>query len=128
MKRTLILLFAAILGLSATGQSVSEKKSPIGKWTFDAPSAPEGFTTGTIEVAMKDSKFTVMMAFTSNSEYKLPGENVKFENETLAFGIYMQGEEITINLKMEELDKMNGRAVYSGGEVMLMLAREKKKE
>jgi hypothetical protein len=65
--------------------------------------------------------------FTGN-EGKLSGEKVKFENDTLAFSVYIENENVGIKLKLNDKTKMSGKAVYSGGEVLLTLTRETKKK
>jgi len=120
----LIMVVAVVSSLSAQKAKVTYE--PKGKWLFEAPYAPEGFTSGTIEVGNAENKLTVMMAFTGN-EAKMPLENVKFVNDTLTASLALEGESISISLKFEEADKMAGKAVYSQGEVPLTMTREKKK-
>ena len=126
MKRTAILLFLAAVCMSLSGQASSSAKDPVGKWKFDAPYAPEGFTTGTVEIKFAEEKYSVTLMFSSNAEYILPCDKVKFEKETLTFNLYLDTEDIAFTLKFDEADKMSGKAVHSGGEVPLTLTREKK--
>jgi len=60
-----IIAFIMLFGLSIcvlSAQTVKMKKDPVGKWTFDAPYAPYGYTTitgmavyseGTVPYTMK---------------------------------------------------------------------------
>ena len=52
MKRIYLLSLLIIVGISAvSAQNTNFTKDPVGKWVFEAPYAPEGFTAGIIEVA-----------------------------------------------------------------------------
>jgi len=100
---------------------------PIGTWKFEAPYAPEGYTSGTIVVGMAENKYNSTMVFTG-SDYKLTGEKVKFEKDTVSFTIYIEGEDINVTLKMENGTKMAGKAVYSEGEVPLTMTKTVEKK
>lgn len=128
MKKLFLLL--AVFSLTASlsfSQNSKTVKDPAGQWTFSAPYAPEGYTSGTVTVTFAEKKYGASMAFTG-LEYKFTGENVKFANDTLAFSIYIEGETINVTLKMEDALKMTGAAVYSGGSVPLTLAKEVKEK
>jgi hypothetical protein len=115
------LIVISLLTVSASAQSGNtHKNNPVGTWKFDAPYAPEGYTTGTIVVGFAEQKSTTTMSFTG-SEYKLSGENVKTPNDSVMFSIYLEGQDIKVILKMETETKMTGKAVYSEGEVPLTL-------
>jgi hypothetical protein len=122
MKKNLFaFIVISIFIVTATAQSGNtHKNNPLGTWKFDAPYAPEGYTTGTIVVGFAEQKTTTTMSF-SGSEYKLPGENVKTPNDSIMFSIYLEGQDIKVVLKMETETKMTGKAVYSEGEVPLIL-------
>jgi hypothetical protein len=129
MKRVFFILVMAVAVLSAiNGQDQKAKVTyePKGKWLFEAPYAPEGFTAGTIEIGNAEKKLTAVIAFTGN-ENQIPLENVKFANDTLSCGINLEGSYISILLKFDEADKMSGKAVTPDGELPLALVREKKK-
>jgi hypothetical protein len=96
--------------------------SAVGSWKFDAPYAPEGYTTGTIVVGFAEQKFTTTMSFTG-TEYKIPGENVKTPGDSVLFSVYLEGQDIKVMLKLESGTKMSGKAVYSEGEVPLTLTK-----
>jgi hypothetical protein len=115
----LVISFFAVVTVS--GQS-NGKKVADGTWKFEAPYAPEGFTTGTIVVGKAENKPTATMSFTG-SEYKLPGESVKTSNDSLFFSIYLEGEDIQVKLKLESDTKMTGKASYSQGDVPLTLSK-----
>jgi hypothetical protein len=127
MKRTLIMLVMAVVVLSSLNAQKSKSSyEPKGKWLFEAPYAPEGFTSGSIEIGTAEKKLTAIMAFTGN-ENLIPLENVKFANDSLSCGINIEGSYIAISLKFDEADKMSGKAVTPDGELPLTMVREKKK-
>jgi len=127
MKIFTSFLILFIFFVNVSGQAGTAKTDPAGKWKFEAPYAPEGYTSGIIEVGFADKKYTSNIMFTG-SEYKLTAEKTKFENDSLAFVIYIEYENITIGLKMEDMNKMTGKAVYSEGEIPLTLTRVVEKE
>ena len=117
-----ILLFIYSL-ITVSAQSVKEKKDPVGQWKFDAPFAPEGYTSGKIDVSYTENKFSSAITFTG-SDYKIPGEKVRVEKDTISFLIFVEGTDVTITLKMENDTIMAGKAVYSEGEIPLTLIRD----
>lgn len=128
MNKAFFISLLLLTGISVTSAQFSElKRDPVGKWLFEASYAPEGFTVGTIDVSPVEKEFKVTMVFTANG-YTLSGEKVRFGNDSLLFSIYMEGEDIAIKLRFDEANKMSGRAVYTEGEVPLLLTREMKKD
>jgi hypothetical protein len=122
-KNFFVLIVITLFIVSASAQSgKTSKTNPVGTWKFDAPYAPEGYTSGTIVVGFAEQKTTATMSF-AGSEYKLPGENVKTPNDSILFSIYLEGQDIKVMLKMETETKMSGKAVYSEGEVPLTLSK-----
>jgi len=123
MKKPLILTLLIVFSLHVlTAQGTRIKKDPVGTWKFEAPYAPEEYTSGTITVGIADKKYNASMSFTGN-EYKIPGEKVKFENDTLYFSIYVETENVAVSLKIVDATNMAGKAVYSEGEVPLTLTK-----
>ena len=52
-----ILAVSIMLALSVIylcGQAKPVKKDPSGKWKFEAPYAPEGYTTGTMDFSLAE--------------------------------------------------------------------------
>jgi len=103
-------------------QSNPAKINPVGTWKFDAPYAPEGYSSGKIIVGLTDQKHTTTMSFTG-SEDKLSGENVKALNDSVLFSIFVEGQDVKVMLKLENDTIMSGKAVYSEGEVPLFLTK-----
>ncbi len=114
-----ILLFTVI---SVNGQNNTKKNSPMGSWKFDAPYAPEGYTSGIITVGFENQKNTTSMSF-EGSDYKIPGENVKSSSDSLIFSVYIENQDVKVLLKIENEAKMSGKAIYSEGEVPLTLTK-----
>lgn len=116
----LILVFA---GLTASAQTTQKKINPVGSWKFDAPYAPEGYTTGTIIIGLQEKAHTASISFTG-SDYKIPGEKVRVEGDSLKFDVYLDGATISILMKMESESAMTGKALSPDGEIPLTLKRE----
>jgi DNA topoisomerase VI subunit A len=116
----MLLLFSASI---ISAQSSADKKSPLGKWKFEAPYAPEGFTTGIIEVSFADNKYSSAISF-AGSDYIIPGDKTKIENDTVSFVVIVEGNEVAVTLKAENNAKMTGKAIYSEGEIPLTLTKD----
>jgi len=124
MKKILYpLIIISLFTISAVAQQGNKQNGKFfGTWKFDAPYAPEGYQSGTIVVAAEEKKPVATMSFTGN-EYKIPGEKVIANNDSVNFSIYLEGQDIKVLLKVENESKMSGKAVYSEGEVPLILTK-----
>jgi len=120
-KATILIMFLFAVITVSSGQTV-KKIDPVGTWKFDAPYAPEGYTSGTIVIGLAENKHTATMSF-AGSEYKFSGENVKVENDTVSFSIFLEGQDIKVSIKGDADAKLVGKAVYSEGEVPLTLTK-----
>jgi len=128
MKKVISFILIVFTGISViSAQSVKEKKDPVGQWKFEAPYAPEGYTSGIIEVGFAEEKYSASIML-PGIEYKFPGEEVKFSNDSLLFIINLEGEYVSLKLKLEDNTKMSGRAYYSEGEIPVTLTKEIIKE
>jgi hypothetical protein len=116
----LVITFLSVVAVS--GQNSAKKTNPVGTWKFEAPYAPEGYTSGTIAVGLDEQKYSTTMVFTG-SEYKLTGEKVKVANDSVSFSIYLEGQDIKVMLKIENETKMSGKAIYTEGVVPLTLTK-----
>lgn len=114
-----ILLFVS--ALTVTGQQTGN--DAVGTWKFEAPYAPEGYNSGIILVSNTDNKLTASIGLTG-SDYKFPGQKVRFENGQLLFSVYIEDAEISIILKMESNAKMSGNAMTPDGPIPVTLVRE----
>ena len=123
MKKIILSLLFLALSLSFLGaQNIQAKRNPVGSWKFEAPYAPEGYTSGIITVGLEEQKYTASMAFTG-SEFVHTGEQVKAVNDSILFSVNVEGQDVQVMLKIEGETKMDGKAVYSDGEVPLTLAK-----
>jgi hypothetical protein len=116
----MLLLFSASI---ISAQSSADKKSPLGKWKFEAPYAPEGYTSGIIEFSFSEKKYAAAISFTG-SDYIIPGDKTKIENDTVSFVVIVEGNEVAVTLKAENNAKMTGKAIYSEGEIPLTLTKD----
>jgi hypothetical protein len=122
--RILSLLMISLLTVcTLSGQTTGKKNNPVGKWKFEAPYAPEGFTSGTIDINLAENKYSTSISFTG-SDYKIPGDKTKVEENAVSFTVIVEGNEVAISLKTEDEKKMTGKAVYSEGEIPLTLTRD----
>lgn len=124
MKRKTLTLLAILLltVIAVNGQDNSKKNNPVGTWKFDAPYAPEGYTSGVIVVGFEKQKHTASMSF-AGSDYKIPGENVKSSSDSLIFSVFVESQDVRVLLKVENEARMSGKAIYSEGEVPLTLTK-----
>ena len=118
-----LVLPALICFTSIRGQTSATKKDPVGRWKFEAPYAPEGYSWGTVNINFVENRHSAFMTFTG-MDFKFPAENVKLVNDSLFFNIYIEGQDVLIKLKQLEPAKMSGNAFYSEGIIPLTLTRE----
>jgi hypothetical protein len=108
---------------AVSAQTESTKNSPVGKWKFEAPAAPEGYNSGRISISFAGNKYSASISMVG-SDYAIPGDKTVVKNDTVTFTVFLEGTEIAISLKTESDTKMTGKAVYIEGEVPLMLTKE----
>ncbi len=128
MKKNISIAALLIFCISVvSAQSANGKRVPVGKWKFEAPYAPEGFTAGTIDVGYADNKYTASMLFTT-SGYSFNAEKVAIRNDSLFFNIWIEGTDVSVALKIEDKTKMTGNAVHYEGTVPLTLTKEEEQK
>ena len=124
MKKIIPIILILFFNLSlALAQTVKESISPIGKWKFEAPTAPVGYNSGSISISFAENKYSTIVSLTG-SEYAIPGDKTKFENDSVSFIVLLEGNVVSISLKAETDTKMTGKAVYSEGEIPLTLTKD----
>ncbi len=123
MKRAFIFILVALACFDLSAQKSKVKYKPVGKWTFEAPTAPERYTAGAIEITIAKKKYSVTMSFTGN-DYKYPAEDIKFEKDSLQFYLNVDGTDVTFKSKFEQPNKISGVAFTNGGSVPFALTRE----
>jgi hypothetical protein len=124
MKKLILLnlLLICILTL-VIGQTNQPKMDPVGKWKFEANST-QGYQGGFVNVTLAEKNYNVTMTM-ADTVNKLIGYNVKYENDTFGFVLYLESTTVSISLKFDGADKMTGWAYYSDGEAPLTLNRVK---
>jgi hypothetical protein len=110
-----------------SAQSSNSGKDPAGKWKFDAPYAPEGYTAGTVSIGFTDQKYSATVEFT-NIGYSFPAEKIKLQNDSLFFMIWVENTDVNFSMKIEDTTKMTGNAVYYEGTVPFTLTKEPEKK
>jgi hypothetical protein len=124
MRKLTTLLMLLLLSASViSAQDSKTATNPVGKWKFEAPYAPEGYNTGTIDIGFAEEKYSSTISFTG-SDYKIPGEKTVVEKGNVTFIVMIEGGEVAISLSAAEENKMTGKAVYSEGEIPLTLTRD----
>jgi hypothetical protein len=113
MKRAFILILVTLACINLSAQK-SIKYNPGGKWEFEAPTAPEGYTAGFVDIIIANGKDSVTMSFTGK-DYKYPAEDIKFEKDSLQFFVSVDGTDVTFKSRFEQLDTMSGVALTNGG-------------
>ena len=108
---------------AVSAQTGSAKNNPVGKWKFEAPTAPEGYNSGSINITFTENKYSTAVSLTG-SEIAIPGDKTKFENDTVSFIVLLDGNVVSISLKAENDIKMTGKAVYSEGVIPLTLTKD----
>jgi len=119
----LVTLFSSVL----SAQSVKIKKDPVGKWTFDAPYAPYGYTTGAVDIGFEDQEYSVKMSFTEIG-YSFEGENITVRNDSIFFDVWIEGNSVSNTLKIEDDTTITGIAVYFEGTVPYTMKKYLEKE
>lgn len=124
IERAGIILIGLLTVFVTIGAVTPPEFNPVGKWKFSAPDAPYPYGTGLLEVKMDEEDVGVTISF-EDVEYKLYGESVKFEENVLAFSLFIDGTDISLSMKFIDKDKLSGKAVYYDGAIPLTANREK---
>ncbi len=122
VSRGFAALFLLVLVSSFSFEDPAKKYSPAGTWEYSAPDVPEGYQEGTMIVVEKDNGYGVTMAL--NEYNKVDAEKVKFEDQTLTFSVWVEGEEVKLKGTFEG-DNFTGTVSYSGGQVKVTAVRKK---
>ena len=126
MKQLISLILLTLLSFPAINAQTSKvRKDPAGDWKYEALYAPSEYSTGVIKITDAEKKYSAVITF-HGSEFKITGENVNYENDSLTFSIYVEGEMVSVVMKMDDASVMTGKALYSMGEVPLTAKRVEK--
>jgi hypothetical protein len=113
----LLTAFLVVIPFSSNSQVT---KTSLGKWSFEAPGAPDGYTYGIIEIT-KDS---VKTSFTT-TDFTFPSVWVRAKNDSIIYKSIIDGTDVVFSLKLEDELNIRGNAIWSDGEAVMIL---KKKE
>ena len=116
---TLMCLFASI-GLSAQ-QSAKNDLSLIGKWNYEATSAPYGYNQGVIDFVEKDGKLSAKLDIQGNVT-QIESFTVKWNTYTCT--LYMDGASIDVTI-LKEGKKLTGKAEVNGDVMPVTFSRAK---
>ena len=97
-KITLSVLILFLLFSYSYGQSENVKKDPAGQWKFEAPYAPEGYTSGSIKIELTESEYSLLMEFPGTG-YSFEGKKISLSGDTLNFNLYVDGIDVEVCLK-----------------------------
>jgi hypothetical protein len=121
-KTLRLLVVISVLIIASHSVMAQINKTYTGNWSFTAPSAPDEYMSGVIELK-KDS---AIITFTDMS-YRFPSNWVKVKNDSLLFETTINNDAVLFSLK---LDKKNitGNAIWSEGETQMILTKKESKD
>ena len=108
-----------LLFLGSLSAKAQIKTTYLGSWSFSAPTAPEGYTYGTIEIK-KDSVTT----FFTGLNYKVPSIWVKVKNDSITYKSLVDDAEVLFSLKIENPTSIMGDAVWFDGQTQMILKKK----
>jgi len=114
----LVVIMACLL-IGSFSISAQVKVVSHGIWSFNAPTAPDGYTYGIIEIK-KDS---VNTSFTE-SKYKFPSIWIKVKNDSIIYNAIIDDTDVLFSLKVENETSIKGNAVWDDGETQMILKKK----
>lgn len=108
-------MIAFLLTLSVStfaSDAPGEKDSPVGSWEYSVPYAPYEYQKGKMIIVEKDNGYGITMAL--NEYSKAEGEKVEYDNNTIKFSVWVEGEEVKISGTFDG-DSFTGKVDYSEG-------------
>lgn len=122
MKKLMILALVVITFLGSVNISLANgNKDVIGSWKYEAPTAPYGYEKGTIVFAEKEGEIVGEVKFADG--YKIDMKNVTYENNEIKCSLYVDYEQINVNIKIEN-KKMTGVAKTPDGDLKITGAKQ----
>jgi hypothetical protein len=120
MKNKILQLFLIlpVLFIGSLSANSQTKNTFIGSWNFEAPTAPESYTSG----IMKIQKDSVITTFTGR-KYKFTSIWVKIKMDSLTYKVNIDGDDVLFSLKVDNKNKITGNAVWSSGETLINAAQ-----
>jgi hypothetical protein len=120
-KNLSLLAFALTLSFNALLASASV--DPKGTWSYEALQAPPEYSKGNIVFTEKDGKLEGTISVGGGPAANL--QNVKMEGDEVSFNLSVEGDYITVKLKMQE-KTFSGTASSSMGVIDLVGKKEEK--
>lgn len=125
MKQSYLFFVLAIVSLLiAIPASASVKESLKGTWEYEVPTAAYEYSKGQLIIAEEDGELTLLVQFMDGTE--IPGEQVKFEDNQLSFGVTLDNDFIKVACLLKD-GKLVGEVQSPEGPAQL-LATKKKQE
>lgn len=125
MKRFyLFFALATVSLLMAVPASASVKESIKGIWEYQVPTAAYEYSKGQLIIAEKDGELTLVVKFMDGT--KISGEQVKFEDNQLTFGVTLDNEFIEVACLLED-GKLAGEVQSPEGPAQLTATKKKQK-
>jgi len=118
-KNLLFVLFVMFLLSGSLCLNAQDKESYQGKWNFEAPTAPEGYTSGVIILKNDSSR----MQFT-DGYYIYPSSWLKAKSDSIKYETNIDGEIVLFSLKIKDKNKIAGDAVWSSGQTVMILTKK----
>jgi hypothetical protein len=118
-KNLQLLLLGLFLFIGSLPIKAQEKESYLGDWSFEAPTAPDGYTWGIITFK-KDSSF---IQFTDGN-YKCHSNWFKVKSDSIIYESYIDGTTVLFSLKLVDKTKVTGNAVWIDGETHMILTKK----
>ncbi len=117
MKKVFVLLVVMVGSLVMLNDvNASEFKKFEGTWAYKVPSAPYEYSTGQLIVNKIDGKEAITIKFSDGSKAK--AKNVKCENGTIKFGLYVDYDYVSVSCKLSS-GKLTGEVDSPEGKMNL---------
>uniref|UniRef100_UPI0032176F60 hypothetical protein n=1 Tax=uncultured Draconibacterium sp. TaxID=1573823 RepID=UPI0032176F60 len=99
MKKLLIFAFLVAIVTGTLNASVAtDKKTVIGEWKYEVPTAPYGYEAGTLVINEKEGELAGHVKFEDG--YKIDLKNVSFAEGVFKCGLYVDYEYVSIKAKI----------------------------
>lgn len=93
------------------------EKDYTGKWTFEAPDAPEGSKKGTIEI----TPTSIIMTF--DDMVGFPSNWARMRNDSIIYETTFDLATVLFSLKIIDGENLQGKAVWEDGESAMIMKK-----
>jgi len=118
-KNLLFCLFIMFFLSGTLSLNAQVKKTYQGKWNFEAPTAPEGYNSGTITFKADSS----IMEFTYGY-YPYYSSRLRVKSDSIIYTTNVDGEIVLFSLKIKGKSYITGDAVWSTGQSEMILTKK----